>query len=69
MSKKQPSPSGDRHKPNRLARVRKVLADQAEILAGRLVIDFTDVVNLAVRELLERHGLWPPSPGERHERS
>lgn len=52
---------GDRHKPRRLAGVRDILARQLEILCDRNATDFTEEVNRAVRELLHREGLWPPS--------
>lgn len=50
----------DRHKPRRMAAVRKHFHGPAEKLAARLGCDMTELVNLAVRELLEKHGLWPP---------
>lgn len=56
---KSPSQSKDRHKPSRLARVKEKLALQLEKLAERRVTNFSDEVNRAVRELLEREGLWP----------
>lgn len=51
----------DRHKPRRMAGVKEVLARQVDILSGRNATDFTEEVNRAVRELLVREGLWPPS--------
>ena len=56
---KTPRPS-DRHKPRRQVGIRGPLAAQAELLADRLAQDLTQVVNDAVRERLEREGLWPP---------
>lgn len=58
MSKKKPA-NGDRHKPARMVRVRKSLADQLQKLADRNATDMTEEVNQAVRERLERAGLWP----------
>lgn len=66
MAKKNPNadnqPAGDRHKDSHPVRVRRVLADQLKILAERNVTTVPDEVNRAVRELLEREGLWPPKP-------
>lgn len=62
MSKKKgdPAPKPDPHKPARMVRVKAVLAEQLDIVASRNATDFSDEVNRAVRELLERAGLWPP---------
>lgn len=57
-SKKRPN--ADRHKPARLTRVKETLAKKLDLLAERRATDFTAEVNRAVRELLEREGLWPP---------
>lgn len=54
----------DRHKPAKMIRVRGPLAVQVEILANRNSTDATEEVNRAVREMLEREGLWPPSRKE-----
>ena len=63
MAKKPESGSkrNDRHKPAKLVRIKPRLAAQAEVLAERLESDFTKVVNDAIREKLEREGLWPES--------
>lgn len=61
MPKKKSQPgSGDRHKPARMVRIRTRLAQQADQLAEKLDQDFTQVVNDALREKLERANLWPP---------
>jgi hypothetical protein len=49
-------------KPYKQARVRQKLADLAEQAADELAQDFTQFVNDAVRERLERLGKWPPKP-------
>lgn len=59
MSKKQP-PSDDRHKPSRMIRLKERLAVQLEIVAERNATSLTEEVNRAVREMLQREGLWPP---------
>lgn len=55
----EPAAPKDRHKPSRMVRVREALADQLDELVGRNASDFTEEVNRAVRELLQREGLWP----------
>lgn len=50
----------DRHKPGRMARIRQVLAEAATEAADAIVVEFTEWVNAAVREKLEREGRWPP---------
>ena len=64
MAKKKTDNSTDRHKPAKMVRVRIALDKQLEILAERLASDRTEQVNRAIRELLEREGLWPPPPKE-----
>lgn len=59
--KKQP---GDRHKPARMTRVREILAVQLDKLVERNATDFAEEVNRAVRELLIREGLWPPTSSD-----
>jgi hypothetical protein len=54
--------TADRHKPSRMCRIRERLAAQADRLCERLDQGFTQVVNDALREKLEREGLWPPPP-------
>jgi hypothetical protein len=50
----------DRHKEATMARVRKPLADVLQQLADTNATKFTEEVNNAVREYLERRNLWPP---------
>lgn len=52
---------GDRHKPGRAVRVRLALLPYLDMLAARTASTAPEVVNRAVRELLEREGLWPPT--------
>lgn len=67
MATKKPKPSdnppaADRHKPgSKMARIRGPLASPAEAEAIAKAMDFTEWVNIAVREKLEREGLWPPN--------
>jgi hypothetical protein len=58
-AKKKKGTPADRHKPTRMARVRDSLAKQLDKLADRNATDFTEELNRAVRELLEKEGLWP----------
>ena len=61
MSKKKASPeSTDRHKPSRMVRLKERLAVQLELVAAENATSLTEEVNRAVRELLQRAGLWPP---------
>ena len=55
-TKQKPEPNGD----NRKFKVRKPLLDRLDQLAERNATDVTELVNQAVRELLERAGMWPP---------
>lgn len=58
---KKPKRDFERYrKSTRMARIRKRLAEQADLLGQRLDKKFTEVVNDALREKLEREGLWPP---------
>lgn len=50
---------------NRKFKVREPLLKQLDVLAERDVTDVTDLVNLAVREMLERRGMWPPKPEDK----
>jgi hypothetical protein len=59
MSKKKPA-TGDRHKPARMVRIRASMTAAGDALAERLATDFTELVNIALREFLERHDVWPP---------
>ena len=47
-------------KPARPVRVRERLAKQGDILAARLEKTLTEIVNDALRKVLEENGLWPP---------
>lgn len=54
--------ASDRHKPgSKMVRIRGPLAGPAEEQAIALAMDLTEWVNVAVREKLERDGLWPPT--------
>jgi hypothetical protein len=46
-------------KPYRWARVRDRLAQQLDKVVATNASDFTEEVNVAVREYLEKKGLWP----------
>ena len=50
----------DTRKPRLLAGIRVQFIPGLEQMAHRLGENPTDVVNTAVREYLERQGLWPP---------
>jgi hypothetical protein len=51
----------DRHKPRKMVAIRKQYHHLAEQLAVRLgCSDLTELANIALRELLEKHELWPP---------
>ena len=43
-----------------MVRIKETLAQLVDVVAERRATDVTDEVNRAVRELLEREGLWPP---------
>lgn len=58
MAKKK---ANDRHKPSRLIRLKESLAKRLEELADRNATSLTQEANRAVRELLEKNGLWPPA--------
>lgn len=53
--------TADRHKPTRMVRIPEVLAQQLDALAERKVTNVTQETVRAVREMLEREGLWPPA--------
>lgn len=53
----------DRHKPSRMVRLRERLAAELDKVADVKATSITELVNQAVREYLEREGLWPPKPG------
>ena len=63
MAKKKPKaghPDLEKYrKPFKPARIRAVLAEQAEAAALELAQDFTQYVNDAVRMRLEKEGRWP----------
>ena len=59
MAKKPAQPKKDRHKPSKQYRVKKQLARLLDRLAERRASSGPEEVNRAVRELLEREGLWP----------
>lgn len=54
--------AGDRHKPGRHVRVRAVYLPALDALATRNGTTPPEEVNRALREALERAGLWPPPP-------
>jgi hypothetical protein len=54
----------DRHKPSRMVRIKERLARQLDHLVERNESSVTSEVNRALRELLEREKLWPPSEEE-----
>jgi hypothetical protein len=49
----------EQRKPTRWARIRLTLAKQIDIIVAQNATDFTEEVNRAVREYLERNGKWP----------
>jgi hypothetical protein len=51
----------DRHKPRKMTSIRHLFVDSVERVAERLGMDVTEWVNMAIREKLERDGLWPPA--------
>lgn len=58
---KKPEPSTDRHKKKPFQmRLHPLLRQQLEILAATNASDMTAEISIAVRERLERAGLWPP---------
>jgi hypothetical protein len=61
MAKKK-RPTGDRHKKRKMTAIREPLATIIEDMAKRYATDPTELVNRAVREMLEREKLWPPHP-------
>ncbi len=53
----------DRHKKTAFTlRLEDRLRDRLEILADRNATDITTEIVIAIRERLERSGLWPPPP-------
>ncbi len=63
--KKSTPKDADRHKPSRHVRIKVQLAEQLDRLALRNATSTPDEVNRAVRELLEREGLWPLKDGRK----
>jgi hypothetical protein len=59
MAKKQPA-SQDRHKPRRMTSVPERMAKLLEEIAATKETNLATEVKQAVREYLERAGLWPP---------
>jgi hypothetical protein len=58
------NPSSEKYrKPTRWARVRLRLAAQMDVMVDRNSSDFTEEVNIAIREYLQRNSLWPPPDG------
>lgn len=47
-------------KPSKPTRIKKRLADACVPACEQLALDFSDFVNEAVREKLEKMGYWPP---------
>jgi len=64
MANRKRKTTVDRHKPSRQIRLNLRLSVQVEKLADRNATSVTQEVNRAVRELLEREKLWPPSREE-----
>jgi predicted transcriptional regulator len=48
----------DRHKPSFMVRVPMAFADGLDEMVERNVSDRTEEVKTAIREYLQRHGLW-----------
>lgn len=63
MTRRKQSKMPDRHKPSRMIRIPERMAEQAELLAERNATSITEVAKTALREYLEKLGLWPPSSG------
>lgn len=62
-SKRKPKQSTEKYrKSTRMARIRRRTAEQLDKAAAKFDKKFTELVNDACREWLERNGLWPP-PG------
>jgi hypothetical protein len=66
MAKRKPPKDGyDREKyrkDRRSTRIKQVLAERVEEARKRFAQEFSDFVNEAVREKLERLGFWPDWP-------
>lgn len=60
--------TADRHTPGaKMGRVRVRLAFALDRLARKRHTDFTEELNRAVREMLEREGMWPLSTADEKE--
>lgn len=65
MAKRKPTddqkgkPANDRHKTRKMVAIREPFIDLVQQLADSKVVDFSDEVNRAVLEMLQREGLWP----------
>lgn len=55
------TPPPDRHKPSRMVRLPKAMADLVDGVARNKMTDLTTEVKQAIREYLERLGRWPSS--------
>lgn len=64
MAKKKPETSNHEkyRKPNKSVRIRKEFIEPVEEARKRLAQDRSEFTNEAVREKLERMGLWPWPP-------
>ncbi len=60
-SNQQNGTGNDRHKPHRMVRLRERLAAILDKLAEQNATSVTEEMNRAVREMLQREGLWPQS--------
>jgi hypothetical protein len=59
--KPEKKPAKDRRKPGYPVRIRYRMSLQMKIVAERNDSSLAEEVNIAVRERLERLGLWPPA--------
>jgi hypothetical protein len=59
LPKSAPGADGLTNRGDCLLRVRKRFADLLDVLAERMQTNATQELNRAVREILEREGLWP----------
>jgi len=58
--KKKPEQQSDRHRPRKMTAIRQHFVEPAQVLMARLgITDLTELVNMALREKLEREKLWP----------
>lgn len=62
MAKEKPT---DRHKhPVTGIRLHRLIRQQLELLVERNASGITQEITIAIRERLQREGLWPPKPEE-----